>query len=234
MSEVAANLVVRSLGTVDYLTAWRRMRAFTEARTVDTPDELWVLQHHPVFTLGYAGSAEHLIAVDDIPVVDVDRGGQVTYHGPGQLVIYTLIDIRRKKIGVRQFVSRIEQSLIEALMLMGISAHARDDAPGVYLENDAKIAQLGLRVRKGRSYHGLAWNIDMDLSPFFQINPCGYAGALVTDVATVLQSHQNVRVPSVAEAADLLIKAFQERCAYTNVEFFEKWSEEMVLSSTNG
>jgi lipoyl(octanoyl) transferase len=151
------------------------MQRFTDARTDDTPDELWLVEHEPVFTLGQAGKPEHVLMPGDIPVLHVDRGGQVTYHGPGQIVAYPLLDLRRLKIGVREYVERIEQAVIDTLADWNIHAGRREGAPGVYV-NGAKIAALGIRVRRGCSFHGLAFNIGMDLEPFRRINPCGYAG----------------------------------------------------------
>ena len=179
---MAAVLGVRELGVQVYEPVWHAMQDFTNQRTADTGDELWLVQHPPVFTQGQAGKAEHLLLPGDIPVVQVDRGGQVTYHGPGQLVAYPLVDVRRLGLGVRELVSRIEQSLIDLLASYGVSAEARADAPGVYV-NGAKIASLGLRIRRGCSFHGLALNVDMDLQPFQRINPCGYAGLAMTQLA---------------------------------------------------
>lgn len=173
--------VVRHLGEVDYLKTWQAMQDFTDSRDVDTADEFWLLQHAPVYTLGKNGQPEHILNAGDIPVVNSDRGGQVTYHGPGQVIVYTLLDLNRLKIGVRELVTRIEQSVIELLQDYAIESNARRDAPGVYV-NDAKIAALGLRVRKGCSFHGLALNVDMDLEPFSRINPCGYEGLEVTQL----------------------------------------------------
>jgi len=158
------------------------MRAFTDGRTQDTPDELWLLQHAPVFRLGQAGRAEHLLDPGDIPVIQTDRGGQVTYHGPGQLVAYLLVDLRRVGLGVKGLVHLLEGAVIGLLAGYGIEAEARADAPGVYVA-EAKIASLGLRVRRGCSYHGLSLNVDMDLTPFLRINPCGYPGLAVTQLA---------------------------------------------------
>jgi len=172
----------RELGQVDYQPTWHAMQRFTDSRSADTPDEIWLLEHAPVFTQGQAGKAEHVLFPGDIPVVQVDRGGQVTYHGPGQLVAYLLLDVRRSGIGVRELVSRIERSLIDLLASYGVSANAKPDAPGVYVDG-AKIASLGLRIRNGRSFHGLALNVDMDLQPFQRINPCGYAGMAMTQLA---------------------------------------------------
>ncbi len=172
-------LIIRQLGQQPYLPTLAAMQQFTAGRDAQTVDEIWVLEHEPVFTQGQAGKAEHLLGTGDIPVVQVDRGGQVTYHGPGQVVIYLLLNLRRKKLGVRELVSRMEQSIIELLGQYAIEAYAKPDAPGVYVA-DAKIASLGLRVRKGCSFHGLAFNLALDLEPFNRINPCGYAGMAVT------------------------------------------------------
>lgn len=175
-------VVLRRLGLVDYREALGRMRDFTAAREPGTPDELWLLQHPPVFTQGQAGRAEHLLAPGDIPVVPVDRGGQVTYHGPGQWVVYLLVDLRRRHYGVRVLVARIEQAVVDLLDELGIAAAADPARPGVYVEGE-KIASIGLRVRRGCTYHGLALNVDADLEPFSRINPCGYAGLAVTSIA---------------------------------------------------
>ncbi len=171
--------VIRHLGRIEYESAWRAMHDFTDARDAATPDEFWRLEHPPVFTLGRAGRREHVLAPGDIPVVPVDRGGQVTYHGPGQLVIYTLVDLRRLGIGVRRLVRTIETALIDTLAQHGVTAVTRDGAPGVYV-GERKIAALGLRVRHGCSFHGLALNVDCDLEPFDRIDPCGYRGLRVT------------------------------------------------------
>lgn len=178
-------LIVKQLGLVEYEPTWRAMQALTDARGADTPDELWLLEHPPVFTQGQAGKPEHVLQVTDIPIVPIDRGGQVTYHGPGQLVGYLMVDLSRRKLGVREFVRRIEQSLIDLLAELGITAYGKVDAPGVYVNTagvEAKIASLGLRIRNGKSYHGLALNVAMDLTPFSYINPCGYAGLAVTQL----------------------------------------------------
>ena len=167
--------LVRDLGRQPYEPVWRAMQRFTDARTADTPDELWLVEHEPVFTLGQAGRPEHVLAPGDIPVVQVVRGGQVTYHGPGQIVAYPLLDLRRLKLGVRDYVCRIEQAVIDTLAEWNIEGRRRDGAPGVYV-NGAKVAALGIRVRRGCCFHGLAFNIAMDLEPFRRINPCGYAG----------------------------------------------------------
>lgn len=178
-------LVIRRLGQVAYEPTLEAMRSFTDTRGPDTPDELWLLQHPPVFTQGQAGKAEHVLAPGDIPVIQVDRGGQVTYHGPGQWVVYLLVDLRRHSLGVRDLVDLIERSLIELLGAYGIDAQAQPGAPGVYVDGD-KVAALGLRVRRGCSYHGLALNVDMDLAPFQRINPCGYEGLQVTSMRALL------------------------------------------------
>ncbi|HUH37814.1 MAG TPA: lipoyl(octanoyl) transferase LipB [Spongiibacteraceae bacterium] len=171
-----AELWWRRLGTVDYLPVWHAMQAYTDRRDERSPDEIWFLQHPPVFTQGQAGRAEHLLATGDIPVVQVDRGGQVTYHGPGQLVGYLLVDLRRLGIGVRDLVRGIERAIVALLAQYELPARPRPDAPGVYLASGAKIAQLGLRVRRGCTFHGLSLNINMDLEPFHRINPCGLPG----------------------------------------------------------
>ena len=176
-----AELIVRDLGRQPYEPVWRAMQRFTDARTDATPDELWLVEHDPVFTLGQAGRSEHVLLPGDIPVLHVDRGGQVTYHGPGQLVAYPLLDLKRLRIGVREYVQGIEQAVIDVLAEFDIGAARRDGAPGVYV-GDAKIAALGIRVRRGCSFHGLAFNIAMDLEPFSRINPCGYAGLRVTSL----------------------------------------------------
>ncbi len=172
------NTVVRQLGRVDYAPTFQAMQDFTAARTAETPDELWIVEHPPVYTLGQAGKPEHILQATDIPVERIDRGGQVTYHGPGQVVIYLLLDLPRLKIKVRELVTAIEQAVIDFLAVHGLTAERRAGAPGVYV-GDAKIAALGLKIRNGCSYHGLSLNVDMDLSPFAAINPCGYAGLRV-------------------------------------------------------
>ncbi len=174
-------LLVRQLGLADYEPVWHAMQDFTDQRDESTVDELWLVQHPPVFTLGQAGKAEHVLTPGDIPVVQVDRGGQVTYHGPGQIVAYPLVDIRRSGVGIRDFVNCIEESIIQVLHHYGVNGVRREGAPGVYV-NGEKIASVGLRVRKGRTFHGLSFNIDMDLEPFQRINPCGYEGLVVTQL----------------------------------------------------
>jgi lipoyl(octanoyl) transferase len=180
------NTIIRTLACMDYESTWRAMQAFTNARTLATPDEIWLTEHSPIYTLGLAGRREHVLRDNGTPVIKSDRGGQVTYHGPGQLVAYLLFDLRRAKLGVREMVRRIEAGVITWLETAGIPAHGKVSAPGIYVLRDgveAKIAALGLRVRNGCTYHGVAVNIDMDLSPFSDIDPCGYAGLRVTQLA---------------------------------------------------
>ena len=196
----ARPLLVRRLGRQPYAPVWRAMQAFTDARGPDTPDELWLLEHERVFTLGQAGTTEHVLAPGDIPVLPVDRGGQVTYHGPGQVVGYPLLDLRRLGIGVRELVQRIEQGIIDTLAGFGIAGSRRPGAPGVYVDG-AKIAALGLRVRRGCSFHGLAFNIAGEsTAPFLRINPCGYQGL---DVVAL----QDLGGPSSLEAVKPVLLA---------------------------
>lgn len=203
-----AELVVRHLGLADYLPTLEAMRRFTAERDGSTPDEIWLLQHPRVFTQGQAGKAEHLLAPGDIPVIQVERGGQVTYHGPGQLVAYLILDLRRKKLGVRELVTAMEQALVDVLAGYGIEAAPKADAPGVYVAGD-KIASLGLRVRNGCSFHGLALNVDMDMAPFQRINPCGYAGLKMVQLKDLLPT-----APSLDEVAQRLEPALRERLGY--------------------
>nr|WP_252738617.1 lipoyl(octanoyl) transferase LipB [Saccharophagus degradans] len=192
-------LHVKNLGKADYQPVWQAMKDFTDGRDAHTPDELWLVEHPPVFTQGQAGKAEHLLAPGAIPVVATDRGGQVTYHGPGQLVAYPLLDLRRLKIGVRELVTNIEQSVVALLAEYKIDSAPKADAPGVYVNGD-KIASLGLRVRKGCSFHGVAINVDVDLAPFNQINPCGYAGLNMTRLVDLVDTaKQPVVFSDVAE-----------------------------------
>jgi lipoyl(octanoyl) transferase len=177
-------MTVRMLGLQDYEPLWRAMQRFTDTRTPETIDEIWFTEHPPVFTLGLNASREHLLATGDIPVVQIDRGGQVTYHGPGMLMIYPLIDLKRLGLGVRDLVTALEQSVVDLAAGYGIDARARPDAPGVYVA-DTKFASVGLRIRRGASYHGMALNVNVDLEPFLRINPCGYAGLEMTDLATL-------------------------------------------------
>lgn len=202
-------LIIRELGLVEYQPTLEAMRRFTAERGADTPDEIWLLQHPAVFTQGQAGKAEHVLAAGDIPVVSVERGGQVTYHGPGQLVAYLLIDIRRLKMGVRELVTAMELSLVGMLADYGICAAPRADAPGVYVDG-AKIASLGLRIRRGCSFHGLALNVDMDLEPFSRINPCGYAGLAMTQMRALVSTP----APEVAEVATHLAGHLKGQLGY--------------------
>lgn len=205
-------LIVRYLGRQDYQPVWQAMHDFTDTRDDNTVDEVWLVEHNPVFTQGQAGKQEHLLDTGDIPVVQSDRGGQVTYHGPGQLVAYVLINLRRKKIGVRDLVTHIENTVINTLKRFGVESNARPDAPGVYVEQ-RKICSLGLRIRRGCSFHGLALNINMDLSPFLRINPCGYAGmemVQLSDLTPITQLHQ-AQSPLIEELVSLL--------GYQQVEF---------------
>tara|TARA_R110000850_G_scaffold81506_10_gene175099 strand:+ start:2081 stop:2722 length:642 start_codon:yes stop_codon:yes gene_type:complete len=200
--------VVRRLGLVDYLPTLEAMRALTAERGPDTPDEIWLLEHPPVFTQGQAGKPEHVLAAGDIPVVQVERGGQVTYHGPGQLVAYLMLDIRRMELGVRDLVTAMERSLVRLLASYGVEAAPRSDAPGVYV-GSAKIASLGLRIRRGCSFHGLALNVDMDMQPFQRINPCGYAGLAMTQLSDLLDLP-----PALAEVGERLESVLLEELGY--------------------
>jgi lipoyl(octanoyl) transferase len=180
------NLIVRRLGLQEYANCWQAMQAFTNQRNEHTPDEIWLLEHSPVFTQGQNGKPEHIINPGNIPIVQTDRGGQITYHGPGQLMVYTLIDIKRKKIHVREFVSLLEQSIIDLLNAHHISGYAKREAPGVYIQKDGienKLCSIGLRIRRGCTYHGIAFNVAMDLGPFLRINPCGFTGLKMTQFA---------------------------------------------------
>lgn len=200
------DLIVRHLGRRPYLDTWQAMQRFTNERDGDTLDEIWLLEHDPVYTQGQAGKAEHLLHRTQIPVVQSDRGGQITYHGPGQLIAYLLLDVRRQAYGVRHLVTCMEQAVIALLAEDGIQAAAKPDAPGVYVAG-AKIASLGLRIRRGCSFHGLALNVNMDLRPFLDINPCGYAGLTMTQCAD-LGGPQ-----SVSEVAPRLLKALCQQLA---------------------
>jgi len=200
------NLHLRRLGLMDYESVWHAMQTFTDSRDENTADELWLVEHPPVFTQGQAGRAEHILAAGDIPVIQVDRGGQVTYHGPGQIVAYPLIDIRRLEMGVRQLVKGIEQAIIDVLQSYSVDAGLLAGAPGVYIDG-VKIASLGLRIRKGRSFHGLSFNIDMDLEPFQRINPCGYEGLKVTNLSAFTEV-------SMAEVEDRLVTGLGKVLGY--------------------
>jgi lipoyl(octanoyl) transferase len=201
-----SSIVIRHLGIAPYQQTFDAMRDFTAARTADTPDEIWLLQHPATFTQGMNGKAEHLLDPGAIPLLQVDRGGQVTYHGPGQLIVYLLLDLRRRKMGVRQLVSAMEQAVIALLADYRIVACARSEAPGVYVDG-AKVAALGLRVKRGCSYHGLSLNVAMDLAPFSRINPCGYPGMAVTDL------HSSGITDSLEQVADKLLITLQQQIA---------------------
>lgn len=203
------NLIVKELGLRDYQSVWQEMVEYTDRRRLESlDDQLWLVEHPPVFTQGQAGKAEHILDSGNIPVVQSDRGGQVTYHGPGQLVVYPLLDLRRLGLGVRDLVSHLEYILIEVLALWDISAYAKSDAPGVYIDT-SKIASLGLRVRRGCSFHGLCLNVDMDLAPYSRINPCGYAGMEMTDMARILKLK-----PEMNKIKSQLIRTFVRELAY--------------------
>ncbi len=204
----SAELIVRHLGLVDYLPTLEAMRRLTTERDARTPDEIWLLQHPRVFTQGQAGKAEHLLETGDIPVIQVERGGQVTYHGPGQLVAYLMLDLRRLGLGVRELVTALEQSLVDVLAAYGVVAAPKAEAPGVYVNGD-KIASLGLRVSRGCSFHGLALNVDMDLSPFWRINPCGYAGLKMVQLRDLIDTP-----PQLDEVAQRLEQALRRRLGY--------------------
>ena len=203
--------LLRWLGSAEYEPTWRAMQAFTEQRGPETRDEIWFLEHPPVFTLGMNAAREHVLAPGDIPLVQIDRGGQVTYHGPGQLVVYPLIDVRRRALGVRQLVMALENGIIALLASWNITAEGRRDAPGIYVEG-RKLASIGLRIRRGCSYHGLAFNVAMDLEPFRRINPCGYRGLEVTDlralgVSLELRSTAEMLAPHLLGALGMPVDA---------------------------
>ena len=203
----SSQLLVRDLGSQDYEPVWKQMQALTDQRDSDTRDELWFVEHPPVFTQGQAGKAEHILAAGDIPVIQVDRGGQVTYHGPGQIVAYPMIDLKRHKIGIKALVHAIEEAVILTLRDYGVEAKRKEKAPGVYVDGK-KIASLGLRVRKGCTFHGLAFNIRMDLEPFARINPCGYAGLEVVQLSDFDQSVK------IKEVQNLWLKHFCEQLSF--------------------
>nr|WP_206009440.1 MULTISPECIES: lipoyl(octanoyl) transferase LipB [unclassified Pseudoalteromonas] len=212
-------LIVRQLGRQRYMPIWQKMQDFTDTRDENTPDEIWLVEHESVFTQGQAGKDEHLLAPGDIEVIKVDRGGQVTYHGPGQQMMYVLFNLRRLKIGVRELVTWLEECIIESLAEYGIQAYAKADAPGVYV-NDSKIASLGLRVRRGCSFHGLALNVNMDLSPFLRINPCGYAGMNMVQTKE-LDGPQNLE-----SAGEGLVKHMINKLNATQVKHTEGFENE--------
>ena len=195
---------IRYLGQQPYEDSWQAMQAFTNQRDAGTPDEIWVVEHPPVFTQGQAGKPEHILQTSHIPIVKSDRGGQVTYHGPGQLVVYLLVDLKRRNMGVRDFVSIMEQAVIATLRQYGVESALKEGAPGVYVKG-AKIASLGLRVRRGCTYHGLSLNVDMDLSPFRQINPCGYEGLSMTQLSDLIEI--KITVSQVGESLLEILQA---------------------------
>ncbi len=206
------SLIIRNLGRRDYEPTLQAMHEFTDQRTPETTDEVWLVEHNPVFTQGQAGKTEHLLNTGDIPVIQSDRGGQVTFHGPGQLVAYVLIDLRRNKLGVRDLVTHIENTVINTLSQFGVESNARPDAPGVYVDNK-KICSLGLRIRRGCSFHGLALNINMDLTPFLRINPCGYAGMEMTQLALLSGPSELNKVQPV------LVEELTKLLAYQSIEW---------------
>ena len=212
-------MIVRQLGRQRYMPIWQKMQDFTDTRDENTPDEIWLVEHESVFTQGQAGKDEHLLAPGDIEVIKVDRGGQVTYHGPGQQMMYVLFNLRRLKIGVRELVTWLEECIIESLAEYGIEAYAKADAPGVYVK-DSKIASLGLRVRRGCSFHGLALNVNMDLSPFLRINPCGYAGMNMVQTKE-LKGPQNLETAGAG-----LVKHMIKKLNATQVKHTEGFENE--------
>ncbi|MFA0083284.1 lipoyl(octanoyl) transferase LipB [Vibrio breoganii] len=209
-SLLSDRLEIHHLGRQDYEPIWQRMHRFTDERDENTVDQVWIVEHNPVFTQGQAGKEEHLLNTGDFPVVKSDRGGQVTYHGPGQMVVYFLLNLRRRGLGVRELVTHIENTVVQTLAKLGIESAARPDAPGVYVEGK-KICSLGLRIRKGCSFHGLALNIDMDLSPFLRINPCGYAGMEMVQVADFTTDDQRANIQGI------LVKELSALLDYTDV-----------------
>jgi len=210
------SIIIKNLGLQPYEQTWQAMQSFTDNRDSSTPDEFWVVEHPPVFTQGLNGKAEHLLKQTNIPIVHTDRGGQITYHAPGQAIVYVLIDLKRAKLGVRALVTKIENSIIEYLHRLGINAQARKDAPGVYV-NGNKIASLGLKIRKQRSYHGLALNVDMNLTPFKTVNPCGLKGMQMTQLAALLAPND---LPSANQAGLVLAEVLAENLA-DNLSFVE-------------
>jgi lipoyl(octanoyl) transferase len=217
-------LCVRDLGLQPYEPVWQAMSQFTNERDDSTIDELWILEHEPVFTQGQAGKPEHILQATDIPIVKSDRGGQVTYHGPGQLILYPLINLRRRQLGVRDMVTLLEQLVIRWLEVYGIESYAKADAPGVYVkqgENDAKIASLGLRIRRGCCFHGVSINIDMDLSPFGYINPCGYQGLEMTQLSALIATP----MPSKTELVNSLTEHFAQQMHISEMQYSnDMWS----------
>ena len=211
-------VIIRQLGLQPYEPVWQAMQSLTDTRGEQTQDEIWLVEHQPVFTQGQAGKAEHILMPGDIPVVQVDRGGQVTYHGPGQLTVYLMLDIKRMKIGVRQLVTAIEKAVVASLGLYRVEAYPRKDAPGVYVDKK-KVCSLGLRIRKGCSFHGLALNVNMDLEPFSRINPCGYAELEMVDTARLGGPK------TLSEASNSLITTLKDALDITETEYREGFDE---------
>jgi lipoyl(octanoyl) transferase len=205
-------LIIRDLGQKDYQTTWDAMRAFVSTRDIHSADEIWLLEHEPIFTLGQNGKLEHVLNPGKIPVIRTDRGGQVTYHGPGQLLAYVLLDLNRLQLGVRQLVQNLEQAIIQLLDQLGIPAKTKEGAPGVYV-NEAKICSIGLRIRQGYSFHGLSLNVNMDLEPFTRINPCGYTQLAMTQIHTLGGPN------NIAEVKPQLIKILAPILGYTEIKF---------------
>ena len=218
MSTLTDSVIIRQLGRQSYEPIWAAMKAFTDERDDTTEDEIWLVEHDPVFTQGQAGKAEHILMPGDIPVVQVDRGGQVTYHGPGQQVIYLLINIRRRKLGVRHLVTAMEDAVVGLMAKYGVTAYPKPDAPGVYVD-EKKICSLGLRIRHGCSFHGLALNVNMDLSPFQRINPCGYAGMEMIDTASLNGPD------SISVAGEVLTDLLLEALSFTEKRHKEGFDE---------
>jgi lipoyl(octanoyl) transferase len=224
MTNPANQIYVRHLPLQDYTATWQAMKKFTDARTDETPDELWIVQHPAVFTQGQNGKAEHILNPTTIPIVKSDRGGQVTYHAPGQLIIYTLLDVKRKKWNIRELISHLEQSVIQFLAAQNIQAAAKCKAPGIYV-NEKKICSLGLRIRRGCSYHGLALNVDMDLQPFSDINPCGFPQLEMTQLA-------DLSIPlNVQEAASQLLEYLTVNLGYNNRQILSEFSDGIKTSN---
>lgn len=233
----AVDIIIRPLRHRDYVETWQAMRALTAARDDQTLDEIWLLEHPPVYTQGQAGKPEHIFNPGNIPVIAVDRGGQVTYHGPGQLVVYFMLDIQRRHVSTRDLVHKIEQSVIALLAEYGISASTRQAAPGVYVtasnvvaansQQGAKICSIGLRIRQGRSYHGIALNVDMDLTPFAGINPCGYQGMQMTDIARC------AKAKSLSDVAQALMPHLLNNLGYTSAHFADDWELPIIHSIEN-
>lgn len=212
------SLIVRSLERQDYVSCWQAMKQFTDCRHEETMDEIWLLEHAPVFTQGQNGKPEHILHPGNIPIIQTDRGGQVTYHGPGQLMVYTLIDLKRKKFNVRELVTLLEQSVIDLLATENILAYAKREAPGIYV-NHYKIASIGLRIRRGCSYHGIAFNVDMDLEPFNRINPCGFAELKMTQLKSLNKPQNPI------EIGHKLINYLMKNLRYTSANYFNHLSE---------